>query len=120
MAETTNWSLCAIRSDSGNACAFSDEEILNFVNDARPLLVPIDAPLSLPKNQRTVHDRSGEHQRDCDRELLRQGIRFFPITLGPMRMLTEPGLALKTTLMSTGYQSVDSYPSAEQDLRQEV
>lgn len=37
-----------------------------------------------------------------------------------MRMLTERSLALKTKFMSTGYQSVDSYPSAEQDLRQEI
>ncbi|GKS64198.1 hypothetical protein YTPLAS72_15020 [Nitrospira sp.] len=95
---------------------FSDEEILDFVKEARPTLVPIDAPLSLPKGRRTVHDRAGEHLRECDRELLRRGIRFFPVTLGPMRMLTERGLALKKQLTAMGYQAVDCYPGAAQDL----
>ncbi len=95
---------------------FSDEEILNFVDEAHPALVPIDAPLSLPNGRRTVHDRSGEHLRECDRELLRRGIRFFPITLGPMRMLTERGLALKKRLIKLGYQAAECYPGAAQDL----
>jgi predicted nuclease with RNAse H fold len=96
--------------------AFSDDEILNFVKEARPALVPIDAPLSLPKGRRTVHDRTGEHLRECDRALLRLGIRFFPITLGPMRMLTERGLALKSKLAAMDYQTVECYPGAAQDL----
>lgn len=95
---------------------FSDDEILNFVREVRPALVPIDAPLSLPKRRRTVHDRSGEHLRVCDRELLSRGIRFFPVTLGPMRMLTERGLALKKRLTGLGYQAVECYPGAAQDL----
>ncbi|MDR4463186.1 MAG: DUF429 domain-containing protein [Nitrospira sp.] len=95
---------------------FSDEEILDFVKETRPSLVPIDAPLSLPKGRRTVHDRSGEHLRECDRELLCRGIRFFPVTLGPMRMLTERGLALKKRLAGLGYQAVECYPGAAQDL----
>ncbi len=96
--------------------ALSDDEILHVVRHARPDLVPIDAPLSLPKGRRTIHDRSGEHLRDCDRELLRRGIRFFPITLGPMRMLTERGLALKKKLSAMGYRAVECYPGAAQDL----
>lgn len=96
--------------------AFSDDDILKAVRDARPALVPIDAPLSLPKGRRTIHDRSGEHLRDCDRELLRRGIRFFPITLGPMRMLTERGLALKKKLGAMGYRAVECYPGAAQDV----
>ncbi|WP_176697767.1 DUF429 domain-containing protein [Candidatus Nitrospira nitrosa] len=96
--------------------AFSDDNILDFVKKAQPMLVPIDAPLSLPNGRKTVHDRSREHLRDCDRELLRRRIRFFPITLGPMRMLTERGLALKQQLTTMGYQTVECYPGAAQDL----
>jgi predicted nuclease with RNAse H fold len=96
--------------------AFSDDDILHVVRQARPDLVPIDAPLSLPKGRRTIHDRSGEHFRNCDRELLRRGIRFFPITLGPMRMLTERGLALKKKLRAMGYHVVECYPGAAQDV----
>ncbi len=109
--------LCLLRDlNAVTSLAFDDDDILRVVRDARPALVPIDAPLSLPRGRRTIHDRSGEHLRDCDRALLRRGIRFFPITLGPMRMLTARGLALKRKLAAMGYRSVECYPGAAQDL----
>jgi uncharacterized protein len=95
---------------------FSDDEIIKFVQEARPVLVPIDAPLSLPNGRLTIHDRAGEHLRECDRALLRYGIRFFPITLGPMRMLTARGLVLKSELTALSYQAVECFPGAAQDL----
>lgn len=96
--------------------AFEDAEILMWVSQARPDLVPIDAPLSLPDGRTTIQDRSGGHFRDCDRELKRRGIRFFPVTLGPMRMLTERGMALKAKIEALGYRAVECYPGAAQDL----
>jgi len=109
--------LCVLRDlNAETRVAFSDAEILDFVREVRPALVPIDAPLSLPKGRRTIHDRSGEHLRECDRALLSYGIRFFPVTLGPMRMLTERGLTLKAKLDAMGYQTVECYPGAAQDL----
>ena len=96
--------------------AFSDEEILHSINRAKPDLVPIDAPLSLPNGRETIHDRAGEHFRTCDRELQLRGIRFFPITLGPMRMLTERGLALKSKIERMGYCTVECYPGGAQDV----
>ena len=95
---------------------FGDEEVLQWVSQAGPDLVPIDAPLSLPDGRATIHDRSGGHFRDCDLELRRRGIRFFPITLGPMRMLTERGMALKAKIEAMGYRAVECYPGAAQDL----
>jgi predicted nuclease with RNAse H fold len=109
--------LCLLRGlRAQTRVAFSDEDILNTVHQARPDLVPIDAPLSLPQGRRTIHDRSGEHFRDCDRELQRRGIRFFPITLGPMRMLTERGLALQAKIRAMGYRAIECYPGAAQDV----
>jgi uncharacterized protein len=96
--------------------AFSDEDVLNAVQQAQPDLVPIDAPLSLPKGRRTIADRGGEHFRDCDLELRRRGIRFFPVTLGPMRMLTERGLALQAKIRAMGYRVIECYPGAAQDV----
>jgi predicted nuclease with RNAse H fold len=95
---------------------FGNDDILNLVQEARPTLIPIDAPLSLPNGRQTIHDRSGEHLRECDRALFRYGIRFFPVTLGPMRMLTERGLVLKQKLSVMSYQTVECYPGAAQDL----
>jgi predicted nuclease with RNAse H fold len=96
--------------------AFSDEEILQSMEHVQPDLVPIDAPLSLPRGRKTIHERSGEHFRDCDRELQRRGIRFFPITIGPMRMLTERGLSVKGKIEAMGYRPVECFPGGAQDL----
>ena len=96
--------------------AFKDEDILNQVRQTRPDLVPIDAPLSLPKGRRTIADRQGGHFRDCDLELRRRGIRFFPVTLGPMRMLTERGLELQAKIRGMGYRVIECYPGAAQDV----
>ncbi len=95
--------------------AHTDEEILSIIEQARPDLVPIDAPLSLPAGRTTIQDRTGGHFRECDLELRRRGIRFFPITLGPMRMLTERGLAIGAKIAAMGYRAVECYPGGAQD-----
>jgi len=93
-----------------------DKEILDFVEAVRPALVSIDAPLNLPPGRKTIEDRNGEHFRPCDRELLKRGIRFFPITLGPMRSLTVRGISLKKKLVRRGYKVIEMYPGAAQDV----
>jgi predicted nuclease with RNAse H fold len=109
--------LCVLRGMKAETCiALTNEEILESVDLAKPDLVTIDAPLSLPNGRGTIHDRGGEHFRDCDRELQRRGIRFFPITLGPMRMLTERGMALKAKIEMMGYGAVECFPGGAQDV----
>ncbi len=98
------------------ATVHSDEEILAFIETARPTLVAIDAPLSLPPGRRSLEERTGEHFRTCDRELLRRGIRFFPITLGPMRSLMMRGIKLKELLVRRGHDVIEIYPGAAQDI----
>jgi predicted nuclease with RNAse H fold len=109
--------LCVLRGLRARTCiAYGDEEILRAVQEVNPGLIPIDAPLTLPAGRTTIHDRSGEHLRPCDRELLRRGIRFFPITLGPMRLLTERGMALQARMAAMGFRVVECYPGAAQDI----
>lgn len=96
--------------------ARADEEILSIIEQAKPDLVPIDAPLSLPAGRTTVQDRTGGHFRECDLELRRRGIRFFPVTLGPMRMLTQRGLAIGAKIAAMGYRAVECYPGGAQDV----
>ncbi len=98
------------------AVLHSDREILEFVRSARPALVVIDAPLSLPRGRRSIEDRSGPHLRECDRELLRRRVPFFPLTLGPMRMLTVRGMVLAQELSSLGIPVLEGYPGGAQDL----
>lgn len=95
---------------------YEDEELLALVDAHAPVLVPMDAPLSLPPGRKTLEDRNGEHLRPCDRVLQKMGIRFFPITLGPMRMLTERGIRLKGILAEMGYEAVECYPGGAQDV----
>ncbi len=108
--------VCVLRGMTARTqIAFTDEEILNAITQAHPEIVPIDAPLTLPVGRKTIHDLSGGHLRPCDLELRKRGIRFFPITLGPMRMLTERGIALKAKIEAMGYRAVECYPGGAQD-----
>jgi predicted nuclease with RNAse H fold len=96
----------------------SDDEILAFIEASPPSLVAIDAPLSLPTGRTSLEERTGEHFRACDRELQKRGIRFFPITLGPMRSLTTRGIRLKELLAGRGFEVIEIYPGAAQDIWQ--
>jgi predicted nuclease with RNAse H fold len=98
------------------ATLYEDAEILAFIEDSQPDVIAIDAPLNLPPGRKSMEDRTGEHFRLCDRELHRRGIRFFPITLGPMRSLTVRGIRLKEVLAQRGYKVIEIYPGAAQDI----
>jgi hypothetical protein len=97
------------------ATVHEDEEILSFVKEANPQIIGIDAPLSLPPGRKTLDDNNGVHLRECDKELTKRKIRFFPVTLGPMRMLTLRGIYLKKKFKRLGFDSIEIYPGATQD-----
>ena len=110
--------VCALRGMSAASIEtlHTDQEILDFVESIEPELVAIDAPLSLPPGRKSLEERNAEHFRRSDRELLKRGIRFFPITLGPMRLLTARGIRLKKILTRRGYPVIEIYPGAAQDI----
>jgi uncharacterized protein len=94
----------------------SDEEIVGTTLASRPAIVSIDAPLSLPRGRRSLEVRGPPHFRECDRELRRLGIPFFPISLGPMRMLTARGIRLRQRFEHEGLPVIESYPGGAQDV----
>src|SRR5438876_3540430 len=94
----------------------TDREILDEVRRHKPEVVAIDAPLALPKGRKSLEENNGIHLRECDRELLKMKIKFFPVTLGPMRKLTERGMRLKSILEKEGNDVIETYPGAAQDL----
>lgn len=94
----------------------TDDEILSRTISARPFVVSIDAPLFLPKGRKSLEVKGPPHFRECDKELLRMHIRFFPISLGPMRMLTARGMRLRAALEGEGLEVIESFPGAIQDL----
>ena len=110
--------ICTLEGDSITSCTVvrTDEQIIHYVAKANPALIAIDAPLNLPPGRKSIEDRTGEHFRGCDRELLRRRIPFFPITLGPMRSLTERGIRMKRALTRCGYTVIETYPGAAQDI----
>lgn len=95
---------------------FSDEEIVRNVKSVKPSVIAIDAPLALPKGRKSLSERSKHHLRKCDRELLEMGIKFFPVTLGPMRKLTRRGIKLKKILEKEGFKVIETYPGAAYDI----
>jgi uncharacterized protein len=99
---------------------FGDDNIFETVEAAAPRLIAIDAPLALPAGRccllNTCVCARTTHFRVSDYELRRLGIRFFPITLGPMRQLTQRGMQLKAALEARGITVIETYPGAAQDI----
>ena len=117
-SEKRNTGFCVM--DSGMKCRVAtlhtDKEIRDATLKARPSVVSIDAPLFLPKGRKSIEDRGPPHFRECDRELQKMHIRFFPISLGPMRMLTVRGMKLRALFETQGLEVIESFPGAIQDL----
>jgi predicted nuclease with RNAse H fold len=95
---------------------YRDEEIVHRIEEIRPQVVAVDAPLSLPAGRKSIEERTSNHLRDCDKELLRRKIRFFPVTLGPMRKLTSRGIKLKKDFEGKRFQMIEVYPGGAQDV----
>ena len=108
---------CILRSMKAETfLAYANQEILKKTEEIHASIVAIDAPLSLPPGRKSIEERTGEHLRESDRELLRRRIRFFPITLGPMRKLTTRGIQLRHILESMGFKVIEVYPGGAQDV----
>jgi len=101
--------------EAKTSLVYADVRILQLIEEIKPEVTAIDAPLSLPRGRKSIEERTDVHLRECDRELLRRGIRFFPITLGPMRKLTERGMRVKKLLESRGFKVIEVYPGGAQD-----
>jgi len=96
----------------------SDRQIIGGIKQNSPDVVSIDAPLALPIDRPSLSARyrNRSHLRECDKALLKMGIRFFPVTLGPMRKLTRRGIKLRKILENKGFRVIESYPGAAQDI----
>ncbi len=95
---------------------YTDEEVIRETLSQEPDVVSIDAPLFLPKGRESLEVKGPPHFRACDRELLRMKIRFFPISLGPMRKLTKRGMSLRSVFEGSGLRVIESFPGAIQDM----
>ncbi len=120
--EARDSGICILDEDY-NAKAFilrNDDGIIDFITKVKPNIIAIDAPLSLPFGRCCLKDacscRNKGHLRECDRELLKMKIKFFPITLGPMRKLTERGIKLRRIIEEKSFKAIEVYPGGAQDM----
>ncbi len=87
----------------------TDEDILAMVDSTGPGIVSIDSPLSLPEDPTKIY-------RDCELTLKRRGIGVYWCLLPSMKALTMRGIALAAKLRAEGFNVIESYPGAAQDI----
>ena len=80
----------------------SNNEILKWINFFKPLIISIDAPLSISK--------SGF--RDCEKKLIKFGFRVYPITIKWMRKLAFRGSLIASKLRDSGYVVLETHPTS--------
>jgi len=98
----------------------TDDEIINAVLESDPDLVSIDSPLTLPEGRCCVEEscECSEYgiMRECERLLKKRGVNAYPCLIDSMRNLTARGRRLSRTLSDHGYETIESYPGAAQDV----
>jgi uncharacterized protein len=115
--ETRPTGFCSLRDMCvETSLIYTDKEIIDKIVDSHPKIIAVDAPLCLPPGRKTIEERTNIHLRESDRELLKKGIKLFPITLGPMRKLTIRGMFLKSVLEAKEFIVIEAYPGGAQDV----
>ena len=99
----------------------SDADLIGRTLAAKPVLVSIDSPLSLPVGRLTEFDDDpGRDEygivRQAERQLRKRGINVYPALLPSMQRLTRRGVELATRLRKEGVPVIESYPGAAQDI----
>jgi predicted nuclease with RNAse H fold len=116
-SERRDTGVCILNDERARAFVLhSDSELLAIIQKEKPKLVAIDAPLSLPKGRKSIDEKINIHFRECDVALRKLKIKFFPITLGPMRELTKRGMMLKKEIEKSGAEVIEVYPGATYDI----
>jgi uncharacterized protein YprB with RNaseH-like and TPR domain/predicted nuclease with RNAse H fold len=97
-----------------------DGEIVDLMLKWKPDLISIDSPLSLPKGRDCVSDececRKFGITRECERILRSRNINVFWCLIQSMQGLTERGMRLAQQLRKLGFDVIESYPGAAQDI----
>ncbi len=114
-SEKRNTGISYVENNSIETCIVRNEKEL-FVIMQKFQFIYVDAPLTLPHGRNSLEVRNEHHFRECDLLLRKKGIKFFPITLGPMRMLTQRGIRLREMLSKLGKEVYEVFPGAFYDV----
>lgn len=97
---------------------FSDKDILEEVKRVDPLLIGVDAPLSLPKGrcclEKDCECSVGGHFRKAERDIRPYG-RVLPLTFHGMKLLTLRGVKLAKYL-NEKYEVIETHPRTDQKI----
>lgn len=98
----------------------SNEEIIKTTIEAKPKIISIDSPLSIPEGRCCLNDdckcRQYGIMRRCERLLRRRGVSVYPCLIASMQKLTKRGMELSDTFKKLGFKVIESYPGAAQDI----
>jgi uncharacterized protein YprB with RNaseH-like and TPR domain/predicted nuclease with RNAse H fold len=98
----------------------TDEEIISKILEVKPTIISIDSPLSLPRGRDCVDDscacRVYGITRECERILKKRGINVYPCLIRSMQGLTLRGIKLAKVFEDKGFEVIESYPGAAQDI----
>ena len=96
-----------------------DSDIIDVIDLYLPEAIAIDAPLTLPhglcclEESCSCQEESQWKNRQCDRELRREGIPCYPTTKKTfIKDLIRRGIELRSELSWRGYQVIEVYPYA--------
>ena len=99
----------------------TDDELVSRIAAARPAVVSIDSPLSLPAGRLRVDDSDPTRAefgitRACERELRRRCVGVYPTLLPSMQALTARGMRLAERIRGLGFGVIEGFPGAAQDI----
>lgn len=120
-SEARETGICLLRGrDAYLAVAKTDGDIISMALGARPAIISIDSPLSLPRGRCCAEDsctcRKYGITRECERILKKKGINVYPCLIRSMQTLTVRGIMLAGLFSQQGYKVIESYPGAAQDI----
>lgn len=82
---------------------YTNDDILKSITQAKPTIIAIDAPFSLPKKGIL---------RKADEEMIRKGYHVFPPSLPAMRKLTIRAMKLNKLIARKGYNTMEVHPTS--------
>ncbi len=98
----------------------TDDELISKAIGATPTVISIDSPLNLPTGRDCPDDacecRKYGITRECERILKKRGINVYPCLIKSMQKLTMRGIKLTRLFEEKGYEVIESYPGAAQDI----
>lgn len=96
---------------------YSDDDLLQFIEEKKPRIVSIDSPLGLPGGGDQINPAAGI-VRVAEQDLSSIGIPAYPALIDSMKALTLRGMHMRNRIQSLACSPtvIESYPGAAQDI----